>query len=130
VAPHEALEVWTARGRWPHLYLGGVHVHVGSQLLDPVPLQGAVEQALALARAAAERGAALGWLNLGGGFGVDEAGGAEFPLERHAKWLAQRLAETALVPVETSPVRTVGEPDRHATRGRPIEVEFVTGRYL
>lgn len=92
ISPREALEVWGARSRWPSLELGGVHIHVGSQLLDVVPLEGAAAEALALKRAAADRGATLTWLNLGGGFGVDYEGRAEFPLERHARRIAELVA--------------------------------------
>jgi diaminopimelate decarboxylase len=91
VAPAEALEAWAARSRWPHLDLGGVHVHVGSQILDVEPLRRATEEALALASASAARGAPLAWLNLGGGFGVDYDGAREFPLDTHARWLRERM---------------------------------------
>ena len=92
ISPREALEVWGARDRWPTLDLGGVHIHVGSQLLDVAPLERAAEEALALKRAAAGRGATLTWFNLGGGFGIDYAGGTEFPLEHHARRIAEQVA--------------------------------------
>src|SRR5258706_7752107 len=90
MSPADALEVWQARDRWPPLVLDGVHVHVGSQLLDPAPLGAALDCALGLADEAARRGAALGLVNLGGGFGVDYEGGAEFPLEAWAAELIGR----------------------------------------
>ncbi len=97
VAPGEALEAWTARARWPHLRLDGVHLHVGSQLIDPGPLEAAAETARELAQESARRGAPLGLVNLGGGFGVDYSGaGAEFPLEAHGAWLARRMAGLAV----------------------------------
>lgn len=93
VAPSEALEAWAARARWPHLELDGLHVHVGSQLLDPAPLEQALDLSLALAAESAARGAPLGLLNLGGGFGVDYAHeGRDFPLEAHAARVADRVA--------------------------------------
>ena len=95
MAASEALECWAARARWPHLALDGLHVHVGSQLLDPEPLEAALERALALADESAARGAPLGLVNLGGGFGIDYTGGsAEFPLERWADRLAARARGT------------------------------------
>lgn len=93
VAPGEALEAWAARARWPHLALDGLHLHVGSQLLSDESPRRAVEFALQLAAASAARGAPLGLVNLGGGFGVDYAGAAEFPLERYAEWLAGRARD-------------------------------------
>ena len=96
VSAAEALECWAARARWPHLSLDGLHVHVGSQLLDLAPLEAALERALALAEESARRGAPLGLVNLGGGFGIDYAGGgAEFPLERWAARVAERARGTA-----------------------------------
>lgn len=93
VAPAEALEAWAARDRWPALQLDGLHLHVGSQLLDPGPLERAADTARELAEESARRGATLGLVNLGGGFGVDYSGtGPEFPLESHAGRLAGRMS--------------------------------------
>ncbi len=90
VAREEALEAWSARARWPHLKLEGLHLHVGSQLLEREPLVAAAESALALARVSAERGAPLSMINLGGGFGVDYAEQRDaFPLETHLAHLAE-----------------------------------------
>ena len=92
VAPDEALAAWSARARWPDLRLDGLHLHVGSQLLDAEPLERAADTARELAEASARRGAPLGLVNLGGGFGVDYSGGGrEFPLEPHAARLASRM---------------------------------------
>jgi len=97
IAPGEALEAWTARERWPHLRLDGMHLHIGSQLQDAGPLQRGVEAALRLTDESARRGAALGFVNLGGGFGVDYSGsGAEFPLEGYAEWLTGRARGRSL----------------------------------
>jgi len=97
ISPSEALEAWAAHARWPHLVVDGVHLHVGSQLLDTPPLEDAARTALELARASAERGAPLSLANLGGGFGVDyENGGDGFPIEAHARSLASAAAGTAL----------------------------------
>jgi diaminopimelate decarboxylase len=107
IAPAEALDAWAARGRWPHLSLDGVHLHVGSQILERAPLEAAARAALELARASAARGAPLASLNLGGGFGVDYASGEDaFPLEAHVA----RLREVAA--------------------GEPFEWRFEPGRWL
>ncbi|MCC6349638.1 MAG: diaminopimelate decarboxylase [Candidatus Eisenbacteria bacterium] len=93
VEPGEALEAWASRARWPNLRLDGLHLHVGSQLLETAPLEGAARFALELARQSESRGAPLAAVNLGGGFGVDyERGGDGFPLERHLGDLARALA--------------------------------------
>lgn len=93
----EALALWSARERWPSLRLDGVHLHVGSQLLEAAPLARATEVALEVAQESARRGAPLGLVNLGGGFGVDYSGaGREFPIEEHAAGVMERLRDRAL----------------------------------
>jgi diaminopimelate decarboxylase len=85
IEPAAALAAWGHRARWAHLRLDGIHVHVGSQLEDPRPLEEMLRTALDLARESARRGAPLGLVNLGGGFGVDYSGrGIEFPLQSYA----------------------------------------------
>jgi diaminopimelate decarboxylase len=104
IGPGEALVAWRDRARWPRLRLDGVHVHVGSQLLDPGPMARALDGVLALAEASADAGAPLGVINLGGGFGIDYSGAAEFPLEDWARHLIAR--------VSGSPFAWVVEPGR------------------
>jgi diaminopimelate decarboxylase len=97
MSPDEALAAWAGRARWPHLRVDGLHVHVGSQLLDLAPLEAALDAALELAAESERRGAALGLVNLGGGFGIDYEGrGAEFPVERWGARLAERARSTRL----------------------------------
>ena len=93
----EALAAWTGRARWPHLRVEGLHLHVGSQLVDLEPLEQTATFALDLAARAAAAGAPLAFINLGGGFGVDYEGAAhEFPLERWAERLASLAARAQL----------------------------------
>jgi diaminopimelate decarboxylase len=87
----EALEAWSARARWPHLSVDGVHFHIGSQLVDLALLERELEFALELAAEAAHRGSPLALVNLGGGFGVDYGSGAEFPLEAWGARLGERV---------------------------------------
>ncbi|MFI5372309.1 MAG: NTP transferase domain-containing protein, partial [Candidatus Eisenbacteria bacterium] len=92
VSPAEALEAWANRARWPHLTVDGIHLHIGSQLMDPAPLLAAFEAGLELIDVPARRGAPLALFNLGGGFGIDSAGGGhDFPLASYAKRLGLRL---------------------------------------
>jgi diaminopimelate decarboxylase len=122
ISPREALEAWSARRRWAHLDVGGLHVHVGSQLLDPAPLERAAIEALALARTAAERGAPLTWINLGGGFGLDYEGHGEFPLERHAGRLTEAIVNGSVA----------GEVPKRDGRGArtPLAIVFEPGRWM
>jgi diaminopimelate decarboxylase len=97
IAPGEALAAWeSAASRWPHLQVDGLHLHVGSQLLEPEPLERALDVALDLRDEASRRGARLGLINLGGGFGIDYEGEREFPLERFGAIVSRRLRDAGL----------------------------------
>lgn len=97
VSAEEALAAWEGRARWPHLRVDGVHLHVGSQLLDTGPLEAAATAARELADASRARGAALGLVNLGGGFGVDyDEGTREFPVEAWAARLGEHARASGL----------------------------------
>jgi diaminopimelate decarboxylase len=91
ISAAEALNAWTAHARWSHLKLDGLHVHLGSQILEPDAMERALAFALELRAEAEHRGAALSMLNLGGGFGVDPDGLQEFPLEEFGRRLVERL---------------------------------------
>ena len=96
MSPEEALEAWSARARWPHLEVDGLHLHIGSQILDLEPPIRALEFAWELIAEAEERGAPLGLLNLGGGFGVDPKGRSDFPIQAFAHHVMDRLEGTNL----------------------------------
>jgi diaminopimelate decarboxylase len=81
MTPLEALAACARTRDWPHLVLAGLHVHIGSQILDLHPLEDALEETLQIVDAGRAAGAPLEVLDLGGGFGIDYAGdGAAFPL--------------------------------------------------
>jgi diaminopimelate decarboxylase len=96
IAAADALEAWSARSRWPHLAIDGVHVHIGSQLVDTAPLERVLETVFELVDESARRGAPLALVNLGGGLGVDYGGGGEFPLERWARHVTERARGRSL----------------------------------
>jgi diaminopimelate decarboxylase len=96
MAPADALAAWSGGPRWPHLDVDGLHVHVGSQILEPAPLLRALAEALALVDEAARRGAAVRLVNMGGGMGVDDEGRRAFPLEAYAERIAEAAAGRAL----------------------------------
>ena len=96
VAAGEALEAWAVAEQWPDLCLDGLHLHVGSQILETAAVESALDTALDLRAEAARRGATLRLLNLGGGFGVDYKTGTDFPLERFAQRAVERLSGAGL----------------------------------
>jgi len=96
MAPGDAFAAWTNASRWPHLDVDALHVHVGSQILDPAPLWRALEEAMAMVDEAARRGARIGLVNMGGGMGVDYEGDRTFPLDTYAARVAAAAAGRAL----------------------------------
>ena len=78
----EALAACARTADWPHVRIAGLHVHIGSQILDLHPLEDALYETLAIVDAGRTAGAPLEVIDLGGGFGIDYAGdGASFPLD-------------------------------------------------
>jgi diaminopimelate decarboxylase len=57
-------------GRFPHLRLEGVHVHIGSQLFTPAATVKAVQRALHFIEEAKTAGHSVRALNIGGGFPI------------------------------------------------------------
>jgi diaminopimelate decarboxylase len=72
---HELL-ARSAHGGLPGLHPVGVHVHVGSQLPDPVGMAAGARVGLEVLEAGRAAGLALDWLDVGGGLPVDYAGGS------------------------------------------------------
>lgn len=69
--PHErALAAYEAAARLPHLSVIGIDCHIGSQILDPAPLEEALSRVLELAGALATRGIGLRHIDMGGGLGI------------------------------------------------------------
>lgn len=66
-----ALEAARRIVRAPHLVLHGVHVHIGSQLMDAAPYVQAVSRIAEFVRAMDDAlGVSVGHINVGGGFGI------------------------------------------------------------
>ena len=112
VPPEDALEV-IARARAAGLEMLGLHVHLGSQLLDESPARSAIDW---LAGFAAEAQAELGWtpqvVNLGGGLGIQYVEGEPAPSpEEYARSLAECLAHAWPVQKLPKPL-LVFEPGR------------------
>lgn len=90
--------------RTPHLAWVGVHVHIGSQVLDMDPLLAMLRAAADLVDELAAGGVRLEVLNLGGGFGIDYDGSGSLALER--------FADAACLVANNSGLTLVVEPGR------------------
>ena len=93
---------WAA-GR-PALEVVGIDVHIGSQILEPTPYEKALDTVLDLARQLAAEGIDLGFVDLGGGFGVRYADENRMSVEALASVVVPRVKESGL--------RLVLEPGR------------------
>jgi len=94
VAIGEARRWFAAAGALDHVRLDGLHVHIGSQVLAPGPLQLAFERVAAFWRELAGAGHAIDSIDLGGGLGVCYRPGHDRPLDAMAYAAIVRSALT------------------------------------
>jgi diaminopimelate decarboxylase len=79
VSAAEARRWFDSRGYRPHVRLDGLHVHIGSQMLDLQPLRAALGQAAAFWRELEAAGHAIDTIDVGGGLGVRYRADGEEP---------------------------------------------------
>jgi len=104
--PPDRVLAWYAHPDWtPHLRWVGIHVHVGSQILDAQPLLDTLGECVDVIERARSRGAKIEVLNLGGGFGVDYDGKGGLALERYA--------DAACLVAKSQGLKLVVEPGRY-----------------
>jgi diaminopimelate decarboxylase len=127
MTPVEALSACARTDDWPHVTLAGLHVHIGSQLLDLHPLEDALAEALQILDAGRAAGAPLSTLDLGGGFSIDYRGdGITFPLEAWGRTLCA-AGEARGLTVLVEPGRYV-VGDAGALIGRVLDVKRAPAR--
>ncbi len=90
--------------RTPHLRWVGLHVHVGSHILDVGPLLDTLGECVDLVERLRSAGVPLELLDLGGGFGIDYDGRGGLPFER--------FADAACLVAANQRLRLVVEPGR------------------
>lgn len=70
VAFDEALALYRKAASLPHIHVSGIACHIGSQLLDPAPIQEAALKIRGLVEQLEREGIALDHIDLGGGLGI------------------------------------------------------------
>lgn len=70
VAFDEALALYRKAAALPHIQVSGIACHIGSQLLDPAPIQEAAGKILGLVEQLEREGITLAHIDLGGGLGI------------------------------------------------------------
>jgi diaminopimelate decarboxylase len=95
--PHaRALEVYRQAAALAHVRVTGIDCHIGSQILEPGPLDEALERVLDLVRRLAAEGIALRHVDLGGGFGIRYRDEQPIDIRAYCARLAARIAGTGL----------------------------------
>jgi diaminopimelate decarboxylase len=94
---------WTATpdlyawaGGHEHLEARGIDVHIGSQITDPDPYVRALERVLELVTRLRRAGTALGYLDIGGGFGISYDDQAALDVQALAAQVVPRVRESGL----------------------------------
>ncbi|HEY8506107.1 MAG TPA: diaminopimelate decarboxylase [Gemmataceae bacterium] len=88
----------------PHLKVVGLHMHLGSPILDPKPYKEGAAKGVRLIRALRDQGHPVEYLNMGGGFGIH--------YRRQEAPPADAFAEVILPAVRESGCKLVLEPGR------------------
>lgn len=62
--------IFLGQGKFKHLLINGVHIHIGSQITDGAPFLKAIRKALAFIDALAREGVRITYFDIGGGLGI------------------------------------------------------------
>ena len=90
--------------RFPHLLFAGIHIHIGSQILEARPFQTAIRRALAIIQGARRHGVRIEYLNIGGGLGII--------YKSEKPQTAQQYAKAVLPLLKRSGLKVILEPGR------------------
>jgi diaminopimelate decarboxylase len=95
--PHRrAREVSRRAAALAHVRVTGIDCHIGSQILEPGPLDEALERVLDLVAQLAQDGIKLRHVDLGGGFGIRYRDEEPIDIRAYCSHLAKRVAGTGL----------------------------------
>ncbi len=73
ISADRALDEYKLASSLPHIEVVGVHKHIGSQLTEVTPFVDALKKVLALVEQLKSHGAAIRYINIGGGLGITYA---------------------------------------------------------
>jgi diaminopimelate decarboxylase len=122
MTPVEALAACANARARRHVTIVGLHVHVGSQIMELGPLEAALREAVEIALAGRAAGAPLEIVDLGGGLGIDyEGDGSAFALAEYGR-LVRSILEPAGLAAIVEPGRFV-VGDAGALVGRVLEIK-------
>ena len=67
---NEARKIFHHLEAFPHVLLRGIHIHIGSQILESAPFVVALRKTVAFIRSLRKDGIPVEWINIGGGLGI------------------------------------------------------------
>jgi len=100
----QAKEIFLGLKDFPNLNLVGVHLHIGSQIVESEPFVVAIEKAITLIKELKENDIQLKWLNIGGGLGI--------VYHRERPQTAQEFAKYVLPLLKEVDLKIILEPGR------------------
>jgi diaminopimelate decarboxylase len=101
----------------PHVRVVGLHMHLGSPILDPRPYRNGAEKGVALIERLRQQGHPIEYLNMGGGFGIH--------YKKQEALAADTFAEVILPAAKASRCRLILEPGRFIVGNAGILVSRV-----
>ncbi|MHC4251996.1 MAG: diaminopimelate decarboxylase, partial [Planctomycetota bacterium] len=81
-------------GRFPGVRLDGLHLHIGSQIVETEPYRLALERVVPIMKELRSGSVPLSHLDIGGGFGINYRGSEAQPAEAFAKTIAPLVKES------------------------------------
>ena len=67
----DALKIFSQRIKWPGVHLAGIHLHLGSQIIETAPYEKAIKKIVSFIKKDLEpQGISIDFLNIGGGLGI------------------------------------------------------------
>ncbi|MSR35318.1 MAG: diaminopimelate decarboxylase [Gemmatimonadetes bacterium] len=104
VPVEETLELYAWARKRPWLQARGIDVHIGSQILDPVPYFDALARVVGMVPELRAAGDELEFVDIGGGYGV--------PYNEEPRMIMEDLAQTLLPLLRSTELRLILEPGR------------------
>ncbi|MDD2703320.1 MAG: diaminopimelate decarboxylase [Candidatus Omnitrophica bacterium] len=92
------------RGKFAHVDIAGLHIHIGSQITEGTPFAAAIRRVIVFIGVLRREGIALEYLNIGGGLGI--------VYSKETPQTADEFAGTVLPVLKKSGLKIIMEPGR------------------
>ncbi len=113
-----AKELFRNRKELPDIDMAGVHIHIGSQIIEPEPFIKSIEKLLPFIRDLKKMGVALRWFNIGGGLGIT--------YKEEKPQTARDFARVVMPLLKNTGLKIILEPGRFIAGNSGILVTRVT----